>query len=159
MKSSGGLVSVVGLLLVALLIAGCGGGGASSSSTSSPGPMSHQSLVKAADASCRVANKAVEAVELPSETPREINRYASEMTPIVKGLVNKLEILHPSGDDKLALVAFIETLKKGDSGLTLLTEATTGSQLTEAASIIGEQPVSRTARSLGAPECAQEPSL
>jgi hypothetical protein len=130
-------------MLLALLVAGCGGSKS----------LSHAQLTARATAACHKANASVARLGGPGTSYADLNRYASQASPIVSQLINTLEGLKANTADKPALEHYVSALQGGNRGLGLLAHASSPAQLTQAISLLDSQSISSLANALGAPAC------
>ena len=141
-RSAAGLAA--GMLL-AVLLAGCGGGGSKS--------LSHSQLAARATTACRQAAVSVARLDQPGAGYAALQKYANEVSPIVRQLINTLDGLKPSAADKPALERYVNALQSGERGLALLADASSPAQLTQAISLLASQSIPSLADALGAPAC------
>ena len=139
-RSAAGLAA--GMLL-ALLLAGCGGSKS----------LSHAQLAARATTACRQAAVSVARLDQPGPGYTALQKYASEVSPIVARLINALDGLKANASDKPALERYVSALQSGERGLALLADASSPTQLTQATSLLDSQSIPSLADALGAPAC------
>lgn len=127
----------------AVLLAGCGG----SSS------LSHAQLAARATAACHKAVTSTARLAAPGPGYAGLNSYASRLSPIVTSLVDTLDSLKANSSDKPALERYVSALRAGDRGLTLLADASSPAQVTQATLLVSSQSMPALADALGAPAC------
>lgn len=131
-------------MLLALLLAGCGGGSKS---------LSHAELAARATTACRQAAVSVARLDQPGPGYPALQKYATEVSPIVRQLISKLGGLKANAGDKPALERYVSALQSGERGLALLADASSPAQLTQATSLLASQSIPSLADALGAPAC------
>ncbi len=139
-RSAAGLA---GAMLLALLLAGCGGSKS----------LSHTQLVTRATTACRQANLSVAHLGGPGAGYAGLQKYASQVSPIVSRLIGTLRGLKASAGDKPALERYVNALEAGNRALALMAGASSPVQLTQASALLGSQSISSLANALGAPAC------
>lgn len=140
-KLSGSLL--LAAFLAALLVAACGGSSA----------LSHAQLVTRANAACRHADQAAARLSAPGDSYVALARYAGQLSPIVRGLIDKLGALNANATDRTALDRYVGALRAGDRGLGLVASASSPAQLAQASSIVTSESLPAAAGTLGAPTC------
>jgi hypothetical protein len=134
---------VAALVAVTMLIAGCG----SSSS------LSHAQLAANATAACRQADGSAARLALPGVGYAGLKRYASQLSPIVDRLIDRLGALNANQSDKPMLERYVGALRTGDRGLALLARASSPAQVSQASSVVSSASIPALAGALGAPAC------
>jgi hypothetical protein len=134
---------LIAAAIAAVALAGCGG-----SST-----LSHAQLATRADTACRQADAAAAGLAAPGNSYASLAHYASELSPIVRTLTDKLGALKANASDRPALQRYLAALRAGDHGLALVGNASSAAQVAQATSLVSSQSIPAVANALGAPTC------
>jgi hypothetical protein len=136
-------LGLAGAAVIAVLLAGCGGSNS----------LSHTELASRATTACRQADLSVARLAGPGAGYAGLNKYASQVSPIVSRLIDTLDGLKANATDEPALERYVSALKTGDRGLALLAGAASPAQLTQATSLLSSRSFPSLADALGAPAC------
>jgi hypothetical protein len=131
-------------------LAACGGSG-------TPSGLSHSQLVSKVSSACSTANLAAANLSQPGASYSDLASYAKQLSPIVTHEIAQFSGLKADKADQPTLEHYVDALKTGNRGLTLLASATTSAQAAQAASVISSRSITSLADALGVPACASTP--
>lgn len=120
--------------------------------------LSHAEVVSQANAACRQANTAVAGIGTPVATLPGLAKYAGEVLPISRKLINQLDALNATSSDETALHDYTAALRTGNHGLMTMQHATSAAQAQQASQLIAKQNIPQLANKIGASVCAQPPA-